>query len=188
MLSEKDLIKGCKDYNIKAQQELYERFARKMMGVCYYYTGSTEDAKDLLHEGFIKVFAKFGQYKEEGSLEGWIRRVMVNTAINFLNKKKSGLEIKKGLDNLEENYLNDTNDEEEKHRIDFTQEEILSIINTLPDAYRLVFNMSCIENYSHKEIAELMNITEGNSRVKLKKARDLIRAKLSILQNAKEGK
>ena len=67
MLSEKDLIKGCKEYNIKAQQALYKRFARKMTGVCYYYTGSVDDAKDLLHEGFIKIFAKFGQYKEEGS-------------------------------------------------------------------------------------------------------------------------
>jgi RNA polymerase sigma factor (sigma-70 family) len=185
MLSERDLIKGCKEYNIKAQQELYERFARKMMGVCYYYTGSTDDAKDLLHEGFIKIFAKFGQYKEEGSLEGWIRRVMVNTAINFLNKKKTQPGTVSTSSGFQDEYFNAV-EEEEDSGMNFTQEEILFVINKLPDEYRLIFNMSCLENYSHKEIAELLNIKEDTCRSKLRRAREILRSTLTELYKARE--
>lgn len=187
MLSEKDLVKGCKEYNIKAQQELYERFARKMLGVCYYYTGSTDDAKDLLHDGFIKVFSKIGQYKDEGSLEGWIRRVMVNNALNFLDKKKSKND--QFIHSSEwQNEYTIPQDEEKMSEMDFTQEEILSVINKLPDEYRIIFNLSCLENYSHREIAELLNIKEDTSRSKLRRARNILRTQLGNLQKEKAEK
>lgn len=187
MLSEKDLIKGCKEYNIKAQQELYQRFARKMTAVCYYYTGSSDDAKDLLHEGFIKVFDRFKQYKEEGSLEGWIRRIMVNTAIDFLNTKKKYSNLTADYLKDEDSFVEASLSTEEKTESfgDFTQDEILAVIQALPDEYRLVFNMACIEHYSHKEIAALLNIKEDNSRSRLRKARILLRKQLEALSKEK---
>jgi RNA polymerase sigma-70 factor (ECF subfamily) len=183
MLSEKDLIKGCKEYNSKAQQELYERYSRKMNAVCYYYTGSVEDAKDLLHEGFIKVFSNIRQYKEEGSFEGWIRKIMVNTAIDFLNKKKTRPDSFFYKEEEEEKLA--ATEEEEENENSFTQEEILKALSHLSDEHRLIFNMSCLEGYSHKEIGEKLSIPENTCRSKLRRARNILREYLEILKSRK---
>jgi len=186
MQSENDLIKGCQEYNIKAQEALYKLYSRKMNAVCYNYIGNTEDAEDVLHEGFIKVFAKIGQYKGDGSFEGWIRRIMINSAIDFLKKEKHLHRIFSKLPNDDE-VLN-TPDSNENHDLNsyysFTSEELVSVVNELPKDYRIIFNMYCVENYSHNEISNLLGIPENTSRSKLRRSREMLRGYLNkIIKN-----
>ena len=185
MLSEKDLIKGCQNCKIKAQEELYNRYSRKMYGICYHYTNSVDDAKDLLHEGFIKIFDKIRQYKGEGSFEGWMRRIMVNVTIDFIKKKKSRPDFIQDLlleDSGEELSGNENWGQETEDDLDYTQDEILSVINKLPDELRLIFNMFCLEQYSHKEISELLSMKEDTCRSKLRRARTFLRKYLKELK------
>ncbi len=187
MLSEKDLIKGCKDCKIKAQEELYNLYSRKMYGVCYYYTSCADDAKDLLHEGFIKIFDKIRQFKEEGSLEGWMRRIMVNAAIDFIRKKKARPDavLDFTVEDSDDELSNVAEEEGSEEDIYFTQEEMLDAINKLPDELRLIFNMSCLERYSHKEISVLLGIREDTCRSKLRRARNILRTVLEELHTLK---
>ena len=186
MLSEKDLIKGCKECKIKAQEQLYTLYSRKMYGVCYYYTSNADDAKDLLHEGFIKIFDKIRQFKEEGSIEGWMRRVMVNAAVDFVKKRKARPDAVSSfeVEDFEEDVIDDS-EEEQDGEAHFTQEEMLEAINNLPDEHRLIFNMFCLENYSHKEISELLGIREDTCRSKLRRGREMLRKYLEKLQKGK---
>jgi RNA polymerase sigma-70 factor (ECF subfamily) len=174
MLSESELIKGCKEFNSKAQQELYERYSRKMSAVCYCYAGSKDDAKDILHEGFIKVFSKIKDYKGEGSFEGWLRKIMVNTSINFLTNKKK-LSFKNLQDMEEAEEIADELTEEELEYFDFSKEELSEAINQLKEEYRLVFTLFCFDNYSHKEISQMLGILEDTCRSKLRRARNQLK-------------
>lgn len=147
-----------------AQQQLYKEYYGKMMGICLRYAGSQDEALDLLHEGFIKVFNNIGRYQPGTSLVAWIRTVMVNTCIDFYRKA-----IRRRTDDLNEAYTLHTDDPDALSHL--TEQEILAAVQTLSPAYRAVFNLYVLEGYSHKEIGDALQITESTSRSNLVKAR-----------------
>lgn len=152
---------------------LFEQHSGKMMTVCLRYAADQMEAEDLLMEGFVKVFRYLHQYKFEGSFEGWIRRIVVNTALKHIQKKKLHFEEVK----------------EEKNTVSLDggayqhlgEKEILELVRKLPDGYRVVFNLYAIEGYSHDEIAELLGIQAGTSRSQLVKARKLLQQQMASL-------
>jgi RNA polymerase sigma factor (sigma-70 family) len=151
----------------KMQQELYQRFASKMYGVCLRYAGSAEEAEDVLQEGFIKVFNKIGSFRGDGSFEGWIRRIFVNTAIEHYRKKIYLQPITEyEEDTMEGKYLSVLDKMEEK--------DIIQLVQQLSPGYRTVFNMYVIEGYSHKQIAEALGISEGTSKSQLSRAKQIL--------------
>ena len=174
MYSEEELIRRCLNNNVKAQEEFYRRYASKMYGVCLRFAKNRMEADDFLQEGFIKVFINLGSFRGDGSLEGWIRRTIVNTAINLIKKNHK--------------YLQDT--ELDKAEVVETQasalenlsaEELLGMIAELPVGYRMVFNLNVIEGYTHKEIGELLNISENTSKSQLSRARSALQRKITQL-------
>ena len=176
MLPDQKLVELCLKKNPKALDELYNRLSSKMFGVCLRYAKNRDDAQDLLHDGFVKVFTGLHEYKGNGSLEGWIRRIMVNTAINFY-KRKAGRFF--GLtDEEEENIVGYNEDAIEQ----ISTKELLHFINEMPDGYRLVFNMHVIEGYKHVEISELLGISEATSKTQFMKARRYLMKKVKQLE------
>lgn len=177
-MTDKELIKGCIRENRQAQQMLFQKYAGKMLVVCMRYARHHAEAEDILQDGFIKVFDNISRFRMEGSFEGWIRRIMVNTALkNF--RKSSFKKEQIGI----ETYQEDSSEPEIYSQL--SEEELLKIINTLPDGYRIVFNLYVIEGYSHKEIGQLLSIQESTSRSQLVKARKLLQKKiLSIFKSA----
>ena len=172
MINEADLIKGCLNGERKMQQELYDRFAPKMYGVCLRYAGNTEEAEDILQEGFIKIFKKIGSYRGEGSFEGWIRRIFVNTAFEHFRRKTYLQPISdKEEGTIEGTYLSVLDNLAEK--------DIIGLVQKLSPGYRTVFNMYVVEGYTHKQIAEMLKISEGTSKSQLSRAKlilqDLVR-------------
>jgi RNA polymerase sigma-70 factor (ECF subfamily) len=146
------------------QYELYQRFSPKMYGVCLRYAANAEEAEDILQEGFIKVFKKMGSYRGDGSFEGWIRRIFVNTAIEHFRKKAYLQPITEQEENtIEGKYLNVLDNLAEK--------DIIKLIQQLSPGYRTVFNMYVIEGYTHKQIADILNISEGTSKSQLSRAK-----------------
>jgi RNA polymerase sigma factor (sigma-70 family) len=169
---DEDFIERCLNNDPKSQGELYKRFAPKMFGICLRYTRNRMEAEDILQEGFIKVFRYLKDYRNDGSLEGWVRRTMVNTAINFYNKKaKYQKDI--SLDKTEP-----INHDEESAIDKMSAKELLEYIQELPDGYKMVFNLSIIEGYTHKEIGEMLNISENTSKSQLSRARGVLQSKL----------
>ncbi|MCS6974884.1 MAG: sigma-70 family RNA polymerase sigma factor [Cyclobacteriaceae bacterium] len=163
-MSDEELISGCRRRNARAQQQLYERFAPKMYAVCCRYLTNRADAEDVLVTAFTKIFERFGQYRGDGSLEGWIRRIVVNEALTFLRRNRS--------------MFLETDLEEAGHKPDYRQladrleeEDLLRLISQLPAGYRMVFNLYAIEGYSHQEIAEQLGISENTSKSQLSRAR-----------------
>ena len=147
-----------------AQQQLYEQYYGKMMGICLRYTGSRDEALDLLHEGFIKVFQNIGRYRPGTSLPAWIRTIIVNTCIDYYRKT-----IRRRTDDINDaHYLSDDAPDVLSN---LTEQEILAAVQELSPAYRAVFNLYVVEGYSHKEIGEALQITESTSRSNLVKAR-----------------
>ena len=146
------------------QRELYERYASKMYGVCLRYAGNAQEAEDILQEGFIKVFNKIGSYRGEGSFEGWIRRIFVNTAIEHYRKKIYLQPITEyEEDTVEGKYLTVLDSLAEK--------DIIQLVQQLSPGYRTVFNMYVVEGYTHKQIAESLGISEGTSKSQLSRAK-----------------
>jgi RNA polymerase sigma-70 factor (ECF subfamily) len=181
MLSEEELIKQCIAGNKKAQEELYTKYAPQMWGVCLRFTKNRMAAEDILQEGFVKVFGKLKQYSGDGSFEGWIRKTVVNTAINHYKKN---INVSKELD-IDEVKIN--NQIQPKIIDQLTINELMEVIQELPEGYRLVFNLFVVEGYSHKEIAEKLDITENTSKSQLSRARnqlqELMEKKLNIKTN-----
>jgi len=164
LTGEADLIEGCIKGNRKMQYELYERFAPKMFGVCLRYATNAEEAEDILQEGFVKIFKKMASYRGDGSFEGWIRRIFVNTAIEQFRKKTYLQAITEQEENsLEGKYISVLDNLAEK--------DIIKLIQQLSPGYRTVFNMYVIEGYTHKQIAEALGISEGTSKSQLSRAR-----------------
>jgi len=143
-----------------------------MYGVCLRYCNSRDDAQDILHEGFLKIFEKIQQFEFRGSFEGWIRRIMVNTALEKFRNQNKFVNIK---DNSVEDY---DRSEDCDPAEDLTAKELMEMIEKLSPQYRVVFNMFAIEGYSHKEIAELLGITEGTSKSNLSRARAILQEKI----------
>lgn len=173
---ETELIEGCRRNNRQAQKAVYEKWAGKMMAVCCRYIKDRMEAEDVLVTSFTKVFERIGQYKGEGSFEGWLRRVVVNEALTYLRRNKSM-------------YL-ETNLEEADHQPDWgvigsalEADDLLTLVASLPSGYRMVFNLYAIDGYSHKEIAERLGITESTSKSQLSRARTFLQEKLEVLDN-----
>ena len=161
---EQDLIRACIKKERWAQKLLYEEYYSKMMGVCLRYANNDQDALDILHEGFIKVFKHIAKYQPGTSLSAWIRRIMVNTAIDFYRKS-----IRRRTEDIEKAYDLSSNNADAISQC--TEKEILDAVQQLSPAYRAVFNLYVIEGYSHKEIADMLDITESTSRSNLVKSR-----------------
>ncbi len=162
------LVRDCLKGKLQAQRMLYDEFAKHMLGVCFRYTRSMKDAEDVLQEGFVKVFSKLGQYKSEGELGAWIRRIMVNTALNYLKRHK------KYQDEMyfTENYLHPVTDQDPAVRID--AKDLAHLIRQLPPGYQVIFNLHAVEGYSHVEIGEMLGISDGTSRSQYSRARNLL--------------
>lgn len=169
------LLEGCKGGDRKSQENLYRMLSSKMMGVCMRYAKGRQEAEDILQLGFIKVFQKISDFRNEGPFEGWIRKIMVNTAIETYRKNLRSM----NLVDIEEVYDHpqttfDMNGLETK--------DLLNLIQELANGYRVVFNMYIIEGYSHKEIAEALGITEGASKSQLSRARAILKEKILKLE------
>ncbi len=174
--SETDLLQGCINGNSKMQQLLYDKFSPKMYGVCLRYAGNEDDASDILQEGFIKVFKNLTSFRSEGSFEGWVRRIFVNTAIEHFRKKVKLYNVTE----VQENTIEDTN----LDALDMlAAKDVIKIINELSPGYKAVFNMHVIEGYSHKEIAEIMGITEGTSKSQLARAKGVLKKLIEMRLN-----
>lgn len=166
-ITESDLINGCLNDDRRMQEELYRRFSPRMYAVCLRYAGYAEEAEDILQEGFVKVFKKLGSFRGEGSFEGWIRRIFVNTAIEHFRRKRYLQPVTEKEENtIEGKYLSALDGLAEK--------DILALVQQLSPGYRTVFNMYVIEGYSHKEIADMLNISEGTSKSQLSRAKVIL--------------
>lgn len=168
---EQDLIQACIRKERWAQKMLYEEYYGMMMGVCLRYSNNSQDALDVLHEGFIKVFKNLARYELGTSLSAWIRRIMVNTAIDFYRKN-----VRRRTEDIEQAY--DVSSRTPDAVSNLTTKEILAAVQDLSPAYRAVFNLYVIDGYSHKEIGEVLGITESTSRSNLVKARTKLKEAL----------
>ena len=162
------LVRDCLKGKSKAQRELYDLFADVMLGVCYRYTRSMRDAEDVLQEGFMKVFHHLKQYKQEGELGAWIRRIMVNTALNYLKRHRKYQEEMY----FTEEYMHPV--VEEDPVVSLQARELADLIRQLPQGYQVIFNLHAIEGYSHVEIGEMLGISDGTSRSQYSRARNLL--------------
>ena len=176
-MTEEQLIKACIKEDAASQKEVFMRFSGRMLGVCNRYARNSADAEDILQDAFIKVFDKIHQFKFEGSFEGWIRKIVVNTAL----KKYSLRRYEKEVSGYEVNDRNESEMEPSAYS-HLSQKELLELINNLPDGYRLVFNLYAIEGFQHDEIAEMLGIQPGTSRSQLVKARNLLQKQIIELQ------
>lgn len=181
MLSDSEIAKECLKFKRSAQKELYERYIKKMNAVCRRYLSDKDEIKDVLQEGFIKVFENIDKYRGDGPLEAWVRRIIVNTVLSHIRKSKSAIFVKQ--DDTDEN--NEPAAEEESsdsiYNADFKKEDLMQAIESLPDNYKIIFNLYCIENYSHKEIAQMLSMKEESSRTRLNRARKMLQEYLTTL-------
>lgn len=188
-MSDKGLADRCKAGDRAAMQELYERFYSPMLGVCLRYAANYADAEDFVQDGFIKVFNDIHSFRGTGSLEGWIRRVIINSVLMKLRKAKKEFahdNMETAMDEAVEEPMSE--DEKEVQKIDvldFTQQEAVNIIQTLPDGFRKVLNLYVIDGYKHREIANMLNISVGTSKSQLNRARKLMKQKLIEYAKAK---
>ncbi len=167
-MTEELMLAGCLRNNATAQEALYNRFSPRMLGVCYRFAKNREDAEDMLQEGFIKVFTQIHQYRNEGALEGWIRRIVVHTCINILKKNK------KFSDSVDIIHANSVNVKEEIIPSIMQAKQIVECIRTLPLGYKTVLNLYAIEGYSHKEISVMLDIEESTSRSQYTRAKAML--------------
>ena len=162
------LVKDCLKNNAVAQKQLYELFSESMLGVCYRYTKSINDAEEVLQQGFIKVFRNLHQYKMQGDLGAWIRRIVVNTAINYLKRKpRYQLDL-----SFEDSSLHPITSGEPD--ITLNMKDLLNLVRQLPPGYQTIFNLHAVEGYSHVEIGKILGINESTSRSQYARARALL--------------
>ncbi|KGE87821.1 MAG: RNA polymerase sigma factor [Phaeodactylibacter xiamenensis] len=174
-MTEKEIVQGCIKEDRHCQQALFVRYAGKMLAVCMRYTRHRMEAEDILQDAFVKVFDNIHKFQFKGSFEGWIRRIVINTALKNYSKKsfqqeQIGLENQPEYSTEPESYKN------------LEQEEMLRLINQLPEGYLVVFNLYAIEGYSHKEISDMLGIQESTSRSQLVKARKMLQGMIVKIQ------
>jgi len=169
-MTEEALIYGCLHNDPSAQRELYNRYSPKMLSVCYRYAQNREDAEDMLQEGFIKVFTQINTFQNKGAFEGWIRRIIVHTCINFLKKYKK---FNESVDLDHAGYLQV---KEETIPSLMQAKQVVECIRLLPVGYKTVLNLYAIEGYSHKEIADMLEIEESTSRSQYTRAKAMLEA------------
>lgn len=178
MIADEHIVEGCKAGKRKAYSMLYKKYASVMLGLCLRYCQNLQEAEDVLQEGFIKVFHNISRFRSEGSFEGWIRRIMVNAAIDHYKKNLKNY-FHQDLDAIEEKVGDDAGEEDNYRDLEIPADQLMNMIQELPDGYRIVFNLFVIEGYSHKEIAEELNVTENTSKTQLLKARRALREKVA---------
>jgi RNA polymerase sigma factor (sigma-70 family) len=180
--TELQLIEGCRAGNRLAQQELFERFRRKMFTVCLRYLPDNFEAEDILLQGFLKVFNNLKQFSGQGSFEGWIRRIIVNEALMALRAKKMLF--------VEASEIHHSQLSAVPEQLGFSldTDDLMAMVQNLPEGYRTVFNLYAIEGYSHKEIGDMLGISEGTSKSQLSRARVILQGKLEVIQDQNNTK
>ncbi len=173
-IEDHDLLNGCLAGDRRSQKQLYEKFSAKMYAVCLRYMGNADDAQDILQDGFIKVYKNLDKFRSEGSFEGWIRRIMANTAIEQLRRKKINFSVADKEEQLELKGANAVDKLGEK--------DLLTLVSSLAPGYRTVFNLYVVEGYGHKDIADMMHISEGTSKSQLARARMILQEKIKNLK------
>ncbi|MFN8257814.1 MAG: sigma-70 family RNA polymerase sigma factor [Bacteroidales bacterium] len=174
MLSEEQLIERCRKNDRKAQKILYDKYASLMLAICMRYVYERSEAEDILQEGFLKIFTKISEFEGRGSFEGWMKRVFINTAITLYHKNSKH---NKNHYNIDDVHVIKS-EKPAFGESEFTNEELFNIIHSLPEGYKLVFNLYALEGYKHKEIAEMLNIDINTSKSQYSRAKKLIRKKL----------
>lgn len=169
--NQSQLIAAATQNSRQAQHQLYQLYAPKMLSVCRMYIKDLHHAEEVMLDGFFKVFTHLSQFDHQGSFEGWIRRIMVRQAIDFLRKNKKNL--------IQESTLENSETQAEKIHFDFEVAHIQNAIDSLPEGYKMVFNLFAIEGYKHDEIAKMLKINEGTSKSQLYKARKMLQEKLN---------
>ncbi len=167
-MTEQTILVGCLNNDPSAQRELYNRYSPKMLSVCYRFGNSREDAEDMLQEGFIKIFTQIHTFQNKGAFEGWIRRIIVHTCINFLKKNKK---FSNSIDLDQADYLEV---KEETMPSVMQARQIIECIRLLPVGYKTVLNLYAMEGYSHKEIADMLDIEESTSRSQYTRAKVML--------------
>ncbi|MBI1782109.1 MAG: sigma-70 family RNA polymerase sigma factor [Sphingobacteriales bacterium] len=167
-MTEEAIIKGCLNNEPAAQQELYQRYSPKMLAVCYRFAKNREDAEDMLQEGFIRVFSQMYQFRAQGAFEGWVRRIIVHTCINVLKKNKK---FNESVDII---HATNIQVREESVPSIIQAKQIVECIRMLPIGYRTVLNLFALEGYSHKEIADMLDIEESTSRSQYTRAKAML--------------
>lgn len=176
-MDDSTLVKECIKGNAKAQRLLFDKFSQKMLGVCLRYTKSQDEAEDALQEGFVKAFSKLTDFSNQGSLEGWIRRIMVNTSLDAIRKNTKFIKDVP-LDSVDYQIGNN----------DFiveglNAEDLMKLINSMPEGYKVIFNMFAIEGYSHQEISTTLGISESTSKSQYMRAKGYLRNRLEVKVN-----
>ncbi|MCD4732094.1 MAG: sigma-70 family RNA polymerase sigma factor [Bacteroidales bacterium] len=166
--TEEEIIKGCIRRKRKAQKMLYDKYYRRMLGISLRYCSDRAEAEDVMLNGFMHIFSKIGTYERKGSFEGWMKRIMVNTAIDNFRKNKKHL-YHTDIIEVEDELIS-----EDSFPANITVNEIMSMVQQLPTGYRVVFNLFAIEGYEHKEIAEMLSVSVNTSKTQLFKARKLL--------------
>jgi len=176
MSLDRNIIEGCIACNRKAQKFLFEKYKAAMMGVCLRYCKSKDEAEDVLMEAFMTVLSQIQSYRGDGSIDQWIRRIVVNTSINNYRKNLKHY-FHADIENIAETEIEEDNtfDITDNHSV----EEIMNAMQQMPQGYKIVLNLYVVEGYKHKEIAEMLNITVGTSKSQLSKARKIIQDKLT---------
>lgn len=175
----KKLIKQCKKNDLEAQKELYNLYAQKFFGIALKYSSNYPEAQDNLQDAFISIFEKIDQYKYQGSFEGWMKRILINTALQKYKKQKVYKLIHTNIPDESENVVDDQS---------LSLDELLNCIQNLPNRYRLVFNLYILDDYSHQEVADQLDISVGTSKSNLSRAREILRKEVELLQNLNSDK
>jgi len=170
---DKEILEGCIKGRSSAQQRLFDSYSRMLLGVCRRYATNLEEAEDILQEGFVKIFLNIKEFKGDGLLVAWMRRIMINTAITYYHKMRKH-RYHDDLEEVRESKFEDHPWED----ADFTREELYDVIQRMPDGYRMVFNLYAVEGYKHREIAEIMNIDENTSKSQYSRARRWLQERL----------
>jgi RNA polymerase sigma-70 factor (ECF subfamily) len=181
MVNDLEIIKGCAEHDRKAQQMLYDKYSRFLLGICMRYATDRSEAEDILQDSFLKIFFSIGDFSGTGSFAGWMRKVAVNTAITHYHKNlkhryhieiEEYVSVETGTSSFEEDL--------------FTSDELFKVMNDLPAGYRMVFNLYAVEGYKHKEIADMLGIDTNTSKSQYSRAKAVLRDKLDKLRKLKK--
>jgi RNA polymerase sigma factor (sigma-70 family) len=187
----RELVSGCVRNDRKCQQQVYKMFYSKMMGVCLRYASDSDQAKDILQDGFIKVFGNLPKYSFEGSFEGWVRRIMVNTAIDYFRKSRTSNVLLMPDENDMERLQQDTEEDDDfelevEEVVEYNMDDVVNAMQQLSPAYRAVFNLFVVESMSHQDISESLGISIGTSKSNFAKAKKNIRKILLTTRKQKQ--
>lgn len=171
--TEEEIIEGCIKKKHRAQKKLYEKYYRRMLGICLRYCSHTDEAQDVMLTGFMNIFTKIDSFKSSGSFEGWMKRIMVNTAIDNFRKNKKHLN-QSDIADFENDLKFDDHFPE-----NISAGEIMCLVQNLPTGYKIVFNLFAIEGYEHNEIAEMLGVSVNTSKTQLFKARKMLQKSLN---------